>query len=59
MVKVEKEYLVTIHFDGYAEKHVKASSEKEAREKARNLGSETDCGELENIEYDIWYIEEE
>lgn len=59
MVKAEKEYLVIIHFDGYIEKHVKASSAEEAREKTRDLGAEADCGELENIEYDIWNILEE
>lgn len=43
-------YEITFSFEGYRTVEIEADSLDEAVEKATDIATETDCGELENID---------
>lgn len=47
-------YSVRYHFDGYKDFEIEADSAEEAERKTGDMASDVDCGELYNIEYDVW-----
>lgn len=49
----ECDYIVTMIVTGRIEFNIQANSEKEAMTKAEDLAVEADCGEMEDIEWEV------
>ncbi|MBR0147370.1 MAG: hypothetical protein IJM25_12020 [Eubacterium sp.] len=47
------EYEIPVRFSGRIMYHISADSEGEAREKATELAEDADCGQLEDIDWEV------